>query len=294
MNMNQIHTFLAVAEHENISKAAEDLFIAQPAVSRQIIALEKELQVKLFVHRGRNIFLTDAGKELLSIVKQFDASLSEFLETYKNYDFLPSKELCIGYVYNWNLIEKTGDIISTFANKYPHIQLTFKPSGFQELVSGVRHGQFDGIITMNEVGLPLADCTTYGLTKIQSVLLYSKKHPAYHEDSPIQIEDFKSSIVYHLPSVEVTNMEKMLNQLFHAVGFTPKLKQENSWQTCLAHVYKGEGVLLTDEWAPEPNLPQYESIKFPQQYQVIFAKKNKNHDPALESLFEILKETISV
>jgi LysR family transcriptional regulator, low CO2-responsive transcriptional regulator len=65
MNLNQLRIFYESAKLENFSKAAERLYITQPAVSAQIKQLEDFFDVKLFNTIGRRVHLTDAGKVLL-------------------------------------------------------------------------------------------------------------------------------------------------------------------------------------------------------------------------------------
>lgn len=76
MEINQIRYFLEVAESEHITKSAEKLHIAQPALSQAIHRLEKDLGVPLFVANGRNIMLTEYGKylqkKLVPIIKELD------------------------------------------------------------------------------------------------------------------------------------------------------------------------------------------------------------------------------
>ena len=64
MELTQIRYFLEVAESQHITKSAQKLHIAQPALSQSIHRLEKELRVPLFVSKGRNIVLTEYGKYL--------------------------------------------------------------------------------------------------------------------------------------------------------------------------------------------------------------------------------------
>lgn len=66
MNLNQIETFVHVAEHGSISKAALVLGVAQPALSRQVRALEAELRETLLLRNGRGVQLTEAGRRLLT------------------------------------------------------------------------------------------------------------------------------------------------------------------------------------------------------------------------------------
>jgi len=65
MNLNQLNYFIHVAEHGSFSKAALVLGVAQPALSRQVRALEAELRETLLLRNGRGVALTDAGQRLL-------------------------------------------------------------------------------------------------------------------------------------------------------------------------------------------------------------------------------------
>ncbi|MFI4859077.1 MAG: LysR family transcriptional regulator [Phycisphaerales bacterium JB063] len=65
MELYQLKAFAAVAEHGNVTRAAEHLFTSQPAVSAQIKALEREFGVALFDRTPTGMALTHAGKELL-------------------------------------------------------------------------------------------------------------------------------------------------------------------------------------------------------------------------------------
>jgi DNA-binding transcriptional LysR family regulator len=64
MELRQLRTFVAAAERESFTRAAEGLNLSQAAVSQQVAALEKELGTQLFERRGRGVRLTDAGRRL--------------------------------------------------------------------------------------------------------------------------------------------------------------------------------------------------------------------------------------
>lgn len=69
MELNQLYYFLAVAKTENITKAAQELFITQPALSRVILRLETELGTPLFDRRGGRLVLNENGELFLSYIK---------------------------------------------------------------------------------------------------------------------------------------------------------------------------------------------------------------------------------
>jgi DNA-binding transcriptional LysR family regulator len=62
MSLQQLQYFVAVAEEQHVTRAAERLRVSQPPLSRQIQALEEELGQPLFERRGRGIALTEFGR----------------------------------------------------------------------------------------------------------------------------------------------------------------------------------------------------------------------------------------
>lgn len=82
MNLRVLRYFLTVAKEQSFTKAAEQLNLTQPTLSRQLAALEEELGAKLFDRGGRSITLTGEGvllkRRALEIVEMEDKILSEF------------------------------------------------------------------------------------------------------------------------------------------------------------------------------------------------------------------------
>ena len=68
----RLKVFRTVAQHLSFRKAAEHLFITQPAVTLQIKALEEDLGVRLFDRKGNQIFLTAQGTRLFGYAKQME------------------------------------------------------------------------------------------------------------------------------------------------------------------------------------------------------------------------------
>ena len=84
MELLQLRYFCVVAKHQNMTKAAAELMISQPALSKTIASLEKELGTPLFVRRNRSIFLNRAGEILYQKIDQsiylIDDTVSEIRE----------------------------------------------------------------------------------------------------------------------------------------------------------------------------------------------------------------------
>ena len=70
MNLKQLEAFVQVAEDGSFSKAAKGLFLTQPTVSAHISALEKELNIRLFIRNTKEVALSDDGKELYKYARQ--------------------------------------------------------------------------------------------------------------------------------------------------------------------------------------------------------------------------------
>ena len=70
MNLKQLEAFVEVAEGGSFSKAAKNLYLTQPTISAHISALEKELEVRLFVRNTKEVSLSDDGKDLYRYAKQ--------------------------------------------------------------------------------------------------------------------------------------------------------------------------------------------------------------------------------
>lgn len=80
MTIRHLKVFICVCKHGNMTKAAEELFIAQPAVSNTISEIEKNYNVKLFDRINKRLFLTEEGKNLLIKAQEVVSSFDEFEE----------------------------------------------------------------------------------------------------------------------------------------------------------------------------------------------------------------------
>mgnify|MGYP006131943375 FL=1 len=79
MDSLALKAFMAVAEHGSFSRAADELFLTQPAVSKRIVKLENQLKTQLFDRIGRSVSLTVAGQHLLPKAKAILEAMDVFL-----------------------------------------------------------------------------------------------------------------------------------------------------------------------------------------------------------------------
>lgn len=98
MTLNQIYYFQTVAKYENFRKAAEELYLSQPSLSRSIASLEEEFGLLLFEKNGRGVTLTKAGKLFLEyaerIVKECEIAKAKMTELATD-----GGKIDIGYVF---------------------------------------------------------------------------------------------------------------------------------------------------------------------------------------------------
>lgn len=142
MTFDQLRIFLAVAEHLHFTRAAEELYITQPAVSAAIQSLEEEYGVKLFHRIGRHIEMAEPGKilqieaqKILDQVALTERSLRELNDLQRGELNLGSS-LTIG---NYWLPEK----ITKFQHQYPRIAINCTLANAETICTGTATGKFD-------------------------------------------------------------------------------------------------------------------------------------------------------
>lgn len=147
MTLEQLRIFLAVTEHLHFTRAAESLFITQPAVSAAVQCLETEYGVKLFNRIGRRIELTSAGKLLQIEAQKILEQVAIAERNLRELNGLQRGNLNLGSsltVGNYWLPEK----ISHFKQKYPGIEINCTLGNAEEISDGTATGRFDlGVIT---------------------------------------------------------------------------------------------------------------------------------------------------
>ncbi len=152
MELRHLRYFEAVARHSHVTRAAAELHIAQPALSKQISQLEHELGVALFDRVGRNVRLTEAGEALLpharAVMAQVEAARAEMAERIG----LRKGRATVGApptVGNQLL----PPVLASFNKRYAGIELRLHEAGVQTLLDLLETGLTDVAV----VTLPVDD-----------------------------------------------------------------------------------------------------------------------------------------
>ncbi|MBD2571183.1 LysR family transcriptional regulator [Anabaena lutea] len=125
MELRHLKYFIAVAENLNFSRAATQLYISQPALSRQIKNLEDELTVILFIRQSDGLKLTEAGKFFLEQAKDILNRSNIAIQTIKNNYANTNDPLVVGYIPT--ILESfLGEALHRFGVTYPDIAVRFQ------------------------------------------------------------------------------------------------------------------------------------------------------------------------
>ncbi len=119
--LRQLQVFEKVASHLNYSRAAEDLYLSQPAVSMQIKQLEGHIGLPLFEQMGKRIFLTQAGRELFPYARNISQQLIEIEFVFNEMKGLRQGRLTLSVVNTANYF--TPQLLARFCLMHPNINV---------------------------------------------------------------------------------------------------------------------------------------------------------------------------
>lgn len=157
MNLNDLQAFLAVAECESFSRAAERLHLTQPAVSKRVQALENALECRLFDRVGKRIYLTDAGRVLRPKAESLLRTLADTQRELKDMGHRVSGELALATSHHVGL-HRLAPALRTFTRRYPDVRLDIRFEDSEDAYDLVRRAETEiAVVTLNPRGDPELD-----------------------------------------------------------------------------------------------------------------------------------------
>jgi LysR family transcriptional activator of glutamate synthase operon len=245
MELRQLQYFVKVAQKQHITKAASELHVAQSAVSRQMKLLEEELEVQLFLHKGRNVQLTAAGKlfhqRIASLLSDLDRAVLEL------HDFTDPElgEIRLGFPPSLGL-NLVPQVVSKFRAIHPHVKFSFEQGTYSELLQQVIDGVTDlALISPFPDEHPTVTGTLLLTEELYAVL------PVHHElanQRSIELIQLKNDpfILFR----EGHSLRSIVWESCLQVGFEPNISFEGEeTDTIRGLVAAGMGVSLLPETA---------------------------------------------
>ena len=241
MELRLLRSFQQVAHDLNFSRAAEKLFLTQPALSRQIQSLENELGMRLFDRDKRTVRLTPAGAYFKEQLGPWFDTLNHLTQQTQRIHNGHLGELCIGHPGS-ALYSILPDVLAGFSQAYPDVITSLREINELELQQALLQQKVDvGFLRDTPIDPRLS---TRLILKEPFALVLPRDHwlnPITFEslaqcrDEPFILPAFGKSVTY----------TQQLLALFTVHGYTPKTRYESNYgATILRLVEKGLGLAV--------------------------------------------------
>ena len=142
MNIHHLETFVRIIELKSFTKAADELSLTQPTVSKQMVDLEKFFQVRLIDRTKRSLALTRAGEILFKYAKDFLSLKRETIEAIAAFRGLKSGSLRLG-ASSIPGVYILPPILKTFKERFGGVELTLVLSDSKDITGRVENGDID-------------------------------------------------------------------------------------------------------------------------------------------------------
>ncbi|AXO79907.1 LysR family transcriptional regulator [Olleya aquimaris] len=145
MTITQLSYVLAVAEHQNFTKAAQKCFVTQPTLSMQIQKLEDQLDILIFDRSKKPIELTEVGKKIVTQARNI------VNESYRIQDIVDQEKGFIGGEFKLGIIPTIMPtllpmFLNNFVKKYPKVKLKIEELTTEEIIARINDGHLDAAI----------------------------------------------------------------------------------------------------------------------------------------------------
>ena len=246
MNINQLRYFVAVAEHRSFTKAANQYYLSQTAVTQQVRALEDTLGVRLLDRNSRPISLTPAGtvflKEAKAILERMNSAVSRTRDASTGL----VGSLRIGYTKGYER-SNLSDRLREFHRDYPNILLTCFRCDTDMLAAGLLNGEYDVIFTWDSTNIRQdSQVETRLIEQARLVVALYGSHPFARRTALRRSELKNETIIFMSPSSTGASFgDDHFMQLYQQAGYHPSiLLRSNDVESILMMVAAEEGISI--------------------------------------------------
>jgi aminoethylphosphonate catabolism LysR family transcriptional regulator len=217
MNFTQLRAFHAVAATGGFTKAAESLNVTQPAVTRQMKALEEDYGIALFHRRGHHLELTEPGQDLFEVCQRIFGLIAEAGDIVAGESQLQGGCLRVGADSPYYIME----ILAAFKEQYPSMSLSVSMSNAKDLFRSLWAFEIDvGMITAIDLE---PEFVGKAFTQLLLTLLVPENH-SWSRYKKISLSDLKGQPIILREPTSVTCM--LFREALQTAGVEPNVVME--------------------------------------------------------------------
>lgn len=240
MELRHLRYFIAVAEERNFGRAARKLRIAQPPLSRQIQAFERELGFALFDRSRRQVELTTGGQALLSHARRVLEILDLAVRDARRASNGEIGRIAIGYPSSLAYSGLT-ELMRAFHDRYPSVAVTLRELPPQPQLDALRDGTLDvGFVRAIEDD-PRIVCEQ--VRREPLVVALPSNHPLATRER-LALSTLAREPFIAFPRARGPGFFDQIMRLCHDAGFTPRIVQEAPQLDIVSLVAAGFGVAI--------------------------------------------------
>lgn len=217
MEIQQMHYFKTVAQLQHMTRAAEQLSISQPALSKSIASMEQELGVPLFDRQGRSIHLNRYGQLFLESVHVILTEFDKMMEQFEDITRPGHGEVAFGFIHTLGM-EVVPELMAKVPEKYPHMEFSMTQATSFNLLKRLEEGVID-LCLSQEFESKIIDVEWLELWSEELYVIVPNNHPLAHRKT-IELHEIKDE-----PFISIKRgnaLRHFVDQRFKEVGLTPK------------------------------------------------------------------------
>src|SRR6266478_4574257 len=244
MELRHLRYFLAVGEALNFTRAATQLRVAQPALSRQVQDLEDEIGVDLLRRSPRGVTLTAEGKLFLEEVRDLLKRADESVEKVRALARGEYGELRIGYAPS-PTVEILPPALAAFQKAVPRVKLLLHDLSSDELITGLRSATLELAIMVEPIGEQTAGIEFELLRTYPPCVALTAAHPFARLQS-ITLEKLAAEPLVGFRRKDYPEYYHALDRMFAPIREKPRIAVEcDSASSLITEVEAGRGIALT-------------------------------------------------
>lgn len=208
IDINKYKVFLAVAEFKSFSKAAEYLYISQPAISHSIKELEEQLNTKLFIRTKKSVSLTEEGEKIKIYIRNAFNTISlgeKLLKENKN-DL--NGIIRIG-IYSHISLFMLPNIIKKFKQKYPKSKFSIYSTSNLEMLDKLKNNEIDFLVMQYPIFVNEKNIKEEILCKLETCFYSNKEYYDIYTNNNKSITEIPI-ILPQRGFPDITKLEKTL------------------------------------------------------------------------------------